>query len=183
MKSKFLVALLCAMFCVGGALNAQAPYRHSVGGVGCTMWGFSYKTFLSEHVALSVDLGNQFIQTGGEDWPQVDVYSIELNPNLMYEFSSNSRLHSFIGAGVTLGYNWEMGIWHIWYSGGTRDTYKYLGNGMKAGANVIAGLEYIFKIPLAVQLDFRPGYGVFIKDNVRWNHFDWNLCLGIRYTF
>lgn len=179
MRKSFLIVL----FLVSGlSLQAQSPYRHSIGGVGCTMWGVSYKTFLSDHVALSLDFGNQFVQTGGEDWPQVDVFSIELNPNLMYEFSSNSRLHSLIGAGITLGYNWEMGIWHIWYSGGTRDDYKYLGNGMKAGANVIAGLEYIFKIPLAVQLDFRPGYGVFIKDNVRWHHFDWNVCLSVRYV-
>ena len=35
---------------------------------------------------------------------------------------------------------------------------------------------------LSLQLDFRPGYGVFIKDNVRWHHFDWNVCLSVRYV-
>ena len=89
MRKSFLIVF----FLVSGlSLQAQSPYRHSIGGVGCTMWGVSYKTFLSDHVALSLDFGNQFVQTGGEDWPQVDVFSIELNPNLMEKDQPLSRL-------------------------------------------------------------------------------------------
>ena len=179
MRKSFLIVL----FLVSGlSLQAQLPYRHSVGGVFCTTWGFSYKTFWAEKLSFSADVGCHIIRTGGEVWPDCTVSSIILNPNLMYETPVSARLYALVGGGVTLGYNWKYVIWHIAMQGITSDNYKYLGKGGKLGANVIAGLEYVFKIPLAVQLDFRPGYGVFIKDNVRWHHFDWNVCLSMRYV-
>jgi hypothetical protein len=50
-------------------------------------------------------------------------------------------------------------------------------------------VEYQFKIPLTMQLDFRPGYGKLsaatnqpgiIKD---FNYYDWSFGLGVRYCF
>ena len=61
MKKKLLFMLI---FMFEVSLPAQSIYQHSIGGIGCTMWGVSYKTFLSDHVALSLDFGNQFVRTG-----------------------------------------------------------------------------------------------------------------------
>jgi len=180
------ILLWVFLMAVGLALQAQPPYRHSVGGIGCTMWGFSYKTFWAEKVAFSADVGLQIMCTGGEDWSNVTVSSVVLNPNLMYEGQFNPHWYVFVGGGVSIGYNWwfsYLGTLEDYARGYKYDAKRGIAKGGKLGANVIAGLEYVFKIPLAVQLDFRPGYGVFIKDNVRWHHFDWNLCMGIRYTF
>ncbi|MFA7493874.1 MAG: hypothetical protein WCZ43_10215 [Proteiniphilum sp.] len=41
------------------------------------------------------------------------------------------------------------------------------------------GIEYKFKIPLQVSLDYRPGY-IFVPD--AWPIYD-AVCAGVRYTF
>ena len=58
----------------------------------------------------------------------------------------------------------------------------------KFGINAILGLEYKLDIPLTLQLDFRPGYGMLFTDEYFygpdvWNYFDWSLNAGVRYTF
>ena len=53
----------------------------------------------------------------------------------------------------------------------------------KAGANGFFGLEYKFDIPLALQLDFRPGYRcIFLPNRFADHKFDWGLNFGVLYT-
>ena len=53
----------------------------------------------------------------------------------------------------------------------------------KCGANGIFGLEYKFNAPVALQFDFRPGYGCLFAENYDFHYFDWSVNLGVRYTF
>lgn len=76
---------------------------------------------------------------------------------------------------------------------------KHYGNpiGMKLGLNAIGGVEFCFKgAPLALSVDFRPGWGEFIKfQKYEMDHnkdcneatgaafFDWALGTSLRYCF
>ncbi len=76
---------------------------------------------------------------------------------------------------------------------------KHYGNpiGMKLGLNAIGGVEFCFKgAPLALSVDFRPGWGEFIKfQKYEMDHnkdcneatgaafFDWALGASLRYCF
>ena len=70
----------------------------------------------------------------------------------------------------------------------------------KFGINAILGLEYKLNIPLTLQLDFRPGYGLafYGEDYIDYdvhgnesksrvhcaiNYFDWSVNAGVRYKF
>lgn len=178
MKKKVLL-LMVAVAMIFGQLQAQAPYKHGIGGVVGSFNGFTYKTFFTDHLALSVDLGNSFIVTAGEYVSNIDLYTLQLNPNLMYQGHFVAGLYGLIGGGVSLGWNWGpyKYIDDRWV--GRRDV-REIG---KFGVNAIMGLEYKFNIPLALQLDFRPGYGLLFTDDPGWNHFDWNLSLSVRYAF
>ena len=82
------------------------------------------------------------------------------------------------GLGLSIGYCWNDVSYPTWI-GFLRTRYD-LG---KCGANGIFGLEYKFKAPVALQFDFRPGYGCLFADNVDIHYFDWSVNLGVRYTF
>ena len=45
------------------AVNAQAPYRHSIGVTGGNLNAFSYKTFFTDHLAFSIDAGYKWTHT------------------------------------------------------------------------------------------------------------------------
>ena len=178
MKKKVLLLMVAvAMIC--GSLQAQAPYKHGIGGMVGSFNGFTYKTFFTDHFALEADLGVSIIRTAGEhsDWAgSVDLYTLQLNPNVMYQGHFVAGLYGFAGGGVSLG--WNFGPYR--YSDFGRTYVREIG---KFGINAILGLEYKFNIPLALQLDFRPGYGLLFTDDPGWNHFDWNLSLSVRYAF
>lgn len=59
----------------------------------------------------------------------------------------------------------------------------------KFGLNAIGGAEIHFhKVPLAVSLDFRPGYGLGVPKQYEgvkshYSFFDWKVVAGVRYTF
>ena len=59
----------------------------------------------------------------------------------------------------------------------------------KWGLNAIGGAEIHFhRVPLALSLDFRPGYGMGVpkqENDVKshYSFFDWKLVTGVRYTF
>ena len=67
-------------------VNAQAPYKHSIGATVLSFNGVSYKTFLTDNLALSVDAGFKWT---------VPVLGIactgEVNPNLMYEAPTSAN--------------------------------------------------------------------------------------------
>lgn len=182
MKRKFFVTAICAIFCFVGALNAQAPYKHSVGATLGSMQAFSYKTFVTDHFAIQVDLGTKILCTDSEGQnhdpkcKSYDFWNLELNPNFLYEGNFVSGLYGFAGGGVSLGYSWD--CWRP-------DVNHFHWDMAKFGVNAMLGLEYKLNIPLALQFDFRPGYGIFFNDipDYIWHHFDWSVNAGVRYTF
>ena len=177
MKKKAILFLILVGM-MGGAF-AQAPYKHSIGGTVGSLNAFSYKTFLMNHLALQVDLGYKYT-LGATRYGNLNVSSFEVNPNLMYEGHFTKGLYGFIGGGVSLGYSWMWGAYDL-YWGPVNYHYRY--DYGKFGANGILGLEYKFSIPLTLQFDFRPGYGMLFDDNVDFDYFDWGVNIGVRYTF
>lgn len=176
---KRLFLLMMAVAMIFGQLQAQAPYKHGIGGMIGSFNGFTYKTFFTDHLALQADLGVSIIRTAGEYYDRVggiDLYTLQLNPNVMYQGNFVAGLYGFIGGGVSLG--WNFGPYY--YSEFGRRDVREIG---KFGINAIMGLEYKLNIPLALQLDFRPGYGLLFTDEPGWNHFDWNLSFSVRYAF
>lgn len=155
---KICVILLGLVMGMMLTVNAQAPYKHSVGVTVGSFEAFSYKTFLMDNLALSLDAGFNV-------WP----WSIEVNPNLMYEAPTKAGgLHWLVGGGISLGY--------------VATGYRAYYNAGKFGFNAIGGIEYKFNIPLTLQADFRPGFGMHFNRDYTMPFFDWSLCLGIRYT-
>ncbi len=162
---------------------AQAPYKHSIGVVVGTFYGTSYKTFLTDKLALQADFGvklNTVVEkytiwwfsgsTSGQTWIAWD---LELNPNLMYQSSiGNTGLSWFAGGGLSLGYAFVQQY---------RDFTVHSDFG-KFGINAIGGVEYTFSsIPLSLQFDFRPGYGLLFDSDYNRSCFDWTIGIGARY--
>lgn len=173
---KHLMVFFLVMGMAGGVF-AQAPYKHSIGATAGNFEALSYKTFFTNHLALQLDLGYKYT-VGATRYGNIDVNSFELNPNLMYEGHFTKGLYGFIGGGVNLGYSWHWGVFDGWFYN-TRYRYDY----GKFGVNGILGMEYKFNIPLTLQFDFRPGYGMLFTDDVDFDYFDWSVNVGVRYTF
>lgn len=176
MKKFLSVSLLMALLLSFNFANAQAPYKHSIGATLGSMQAISYKTFPGNHFAVSLDLGTKFIRTRSESiywgWGvrgnvELPLYTFELNANFMYEGNFTKGLYGLIGGGPSMGFC---------FNNNNVDIGKF-------GVNAILGLEYKFNIPLALQFDFRPGYGLLFDEYSDLSYFDWNLNIGIRYTF
>ena len=162
---------------MAGSILAQAPYKNSIGVTVGNFEALSYKTFFTNHLALQLDLGYKYT-IGATRYSNMNIQSLELNPNLMYEGHFTKGFYGFIGGGVSLGYSWFWGVYdHIIFTTHYRSDYG------KFGVNGILGLEYKFNIPLALQLDFRPGYGMLFNEDIDFDYFDWSVNLGVRYTF
>ncbi len=166
---KISVILLSLVMGLMLTVNAQAPYKHSIGVTALNLNGVTYKTFFNDNLALSADLGFKWTIgafKGGSGF----LMSFEANPNFMYESAIGSKgLYWLAGGGVSLG----MGLPRV------------IGGGVvgKFGINAIGGIEYKFNIPLTLQADFRPGYGLLFNDDYGASYFDWGLCVSVRYTF
>lgn len=172
-KLKKIAIVATIVFVAVFSAQAQAPYKHSIGVTAGTLEAVSYKTFITNHFAFQADLGYQYIVTDVQYWGKSrELQALNLNPNFMYEGSLTKGLYGFVGGGVSLGYLWINPLFVL-------DAVS-LG---KFGTNAIVGLEYKFNIPLTLQFDFRPGYGLIFDEYNTLNFFDWNLCAGVRYTF
>lgn len=180
--------LLAAVAVLAGAAQAQQPYKHGVGGVVGTIEGVSYKTFFTENVALQADLGFTFGTILYDSYgDRTALWTFELNPNAMYEGSITGwnwgSLWWFAGGGASLGL--ARPVWTIWdrMNYGPLPSSATLG---KFGLNAIGGVELTWDdIPLTVQVDFRPGYGLLFRrsGDGHASYFDWGLTAGVRYTF
>jgi len=173
------MALFAGAICI---VNAQTPYKNGIGVSVGNMQALTFKTFGGNHFAFQLDLGTKYITTVGRfknvDLKGVSFWTLELNPNFIFEGKLSGGLYGLVGLGASIGYCWTtiqyqsfLGIWH------TRNDFG------KCGANGIVGLEYKFNAPVALQLDFRPGYGCLFAKNYDAHYFDWSANLGIRYTF
>jgi hypothetical protein len=181
------VILLCLPY---NKISAQAPYKASIGGMpyyGTFLAiGPSFKFFLNDNVAFQSDILYRATLTGAfiERRIAFALYTVlETNTNFMYQKKlkdkKSSELFGFIGGGINFGINF--GFLPVEGCG-------------KFGTNAIFGLEYVYKnIPLAIQIDLRPGYGVLFHPSgeidvfntvkTPWSHFDWMFGFTLRYTF
>ncbi|MCR5554366.1 MAG: hypothetical protein K6F29_02410 [Bacteroidales bacterium] len=171
--------LLIVVFAILASGSAMAQYKHSIGGVVGSMNGFSYKVMATNNFAISVDLGVKLTE-GAFDRYSASVFDLEVNPNFMYEANATGGLYWFVGGGFSLGYG------SFNYAGWRTDCGKF-------GLNAIGGLEYKFGIPLTLQFDFRPGFGLLFYERPQYwlngdiyrnpDYFDWGLNLSLRYAF
>ena len=186
---KISVILLGLVMGMMLTVNAQAPYRHSIGVTLGNMEAFSYKTFFTENFAFSVDAGFKWTVSSAHLFSKADHFAykgtiwpmtVEANPNFMYEAAAGPKgLHWFVGGGVSVGYSWSATD-HNHYDAYYYD-YSYYSFG-KIGVNAIGGVEYKFNIPLTLQADLRPGFGLLFNKHFTINYFDWAICVGVRYT-
>lgn len=207
MKNFKVLFLVCAIAFGFATANAQAPYKHSIGATVGSIESFTWKTFPTDHFAIQLDAGTKFTTGPGcyvynysyegnhskdkEKHLGITPYTFEVNANFMYQANFTKGLYGFIGGGPSLGYC---------YVGYARyhDYYSYYGaftNGDneygKFGVNAMLGLEYKFSIPLTLQFDFRPGYGMLFTSETNhgahytgtFHYFDWGLNFGVRYCF
>ncbi len=177
MKKLFVLFFLTATL----ALSAQT-YKQSVGLVVGSFNGFSYKTFMSENVALQADLGFGLLATQGSIGMvgyEGLIYGVEhhwsfhFNPNMYYQKTFHEEnwgdISAFVGGGLSLGLASEF-----------RNSLVF----GKWGFNAIAGIEFsLDDAPFTFGLDFRPGYEMMFGHGVYGNFFDWAIALSARYTF
>ena len=174
MKKLFKGLTICLLFVFAGTTaKAQAPYTHGIGVVVGIMDGVTYKTFaFGDRFGFQVDLAPKI--NVRDHW---NFWSLDLSPNLMYQGKiGGTGLYWFAGGGLSLGYV----ISDYFFSNYFFSDYFDYG---KFGVNAIAGLEYKFGIPLSLQFDFRPGYGLVFREHFNDSYFDWGLNLSVRYTF
>ncbi|MBR0076980.1 MAG: hypothetical protein IJP72_01115 [Bacteroidales bacterium] len=157
-----------------------APYDFSVGVNAGFFNGFTFKFFPTNNLGVQLDLGYHFL------WDYQYHYIptiLSFNPNLMYEASAGNGFYWFVGGGLNIGGSLPK---YSYYSE-THDRYIGHHANFVFGVNAIGGVEYKFaKIPLALQVDARPGF--FLFANNRWHDpyilFDYNFInLTARYTF
>lgn len=166
----FAVALMTS-----AAMMAQG-YTHSIGGTVGSLYGVSYKGFIfgHENLALIADLGfgltvspiTETARSGGESYTSrqkngnTSFWTFEANPNVVYQAEISNGFSWFVGGGVSLGMTKP-------FAGKDNGiSYTYVGAPLmgKFGVNAIGGAEYKFaNVPLAISLDFRPGYGLGFK--------------------
>jgi len=179
---KLVVCFLVAFLCMGFHANAQAPYKAGFGVSVGNMQALSFKAFGGNHFAFQADLGTKYVVTSGRfknlNMEGVDFWTLELNPNFMFEGRLAGNFYGIVGLGASIGYCWTTMRYETFF--GIVQTRQDLG---KTGANGIVGAEYKFKAPVALQLDFRPGYGCLFAERYAAHYFDWSVNLGVHYTF
>ena len=152
---------------------AQSPYSMGVGAAVGNVFGPSFKVFVTDNFAISADLSVRVCPTIYEG-VSLTTFSLDLNPNFMYESSITNNLYWLAGGGVTLGYIFGLAAYGD----------MMIGNSGRFGINANGGIEYKFDIPLAIQADVRPGYGLLFNSGPGVaNGFDWAAVATIRYTF
>ena len=181
MKNLRSILIMTLLFSMALSVQAQAPYKHSIGVTVGSMQAISYKTFPTDHFAIQLDLGTKYnysiiVGYGSTHW------SMELAPSFMYEGHFVKGLYGLVGGGFSLGFTWYPPVSYYSTTSPEYKTYNIMGKG---GIHSIIGLEYKFNIPLTLQLDFRPGYFFQFNHEFIGNHtFEWGLVnLGVRYTF
>ena len=174
--------LLVLLFLTITIMLSAQTYKQSAGLVLGSFNGFSYKTFMSENVALQADLGFGLLATQGSIglvgykglvYGVEHHWSFHFNPNLYYQKTFHEEtwgdISAFVGGGVSLGLASEF--------------YNSMVFG-KWGFNAIAGIEFsLDDAPFTFGLDFRPGYEMMFGHGIYGNFFDWAIAASARYTF
>lgn len=175
-------------------------YTHSAGIAVGSSFGLAYKYFFKDNWALKVDITDN-VYKGYGYW---SIFSnFDFNLNVVYQMPIKTfktcRLDFFAGGGTTFGYA----------NAGNSSGYRYCvnrhmihngyGDTFVWGLNGILGLEINLAIPMTIEFDFRPGYGLFAGD-IEWycgkygcyssqyeyivdTFFDWSVNATISYKF
>ncbi len=177
---------------------SSKPYKKSFGIVAGNLLGLSYK-YVSPYkkFAYQMDFGGRYISAddnGYNDYrdggfiSDFSAWSLEIDQNFLSQGHikrwDDYCLDVFFGGGFSFG-----GVF-----GGTDNTYTYsygysscLNLGVKVGLNAMLGMEFMFeRIPLTLQLDFRPGYGFYFNfetGNFYPVFFDYAIAASVRYTW
>ena len=181
-RNRIMKKLLVLLFLTITIMLSAQTYKQSAGLVLGSFNGFSYKTFMSENVALQADLGFGLLATQGSIglvgykglvYGVEHHWSFHFNPNLYYQKTFHEEnwgdISAFVGGGVSLGLASEF------YNS------KVFG---KWGFNAIAGIEFsLDDAPFTFGLDFRPGYEMMFGHGIYGNFFDWAIAASARYTF
>ena len=181
-RNRIMKKLLVLLFLTITIMLSAQTYKQSAGLVLGSFNGFSYKTFMSENVALQADLGFGLLATQGSIglvgykglvYGVEQHWSFHFNPNLYYQKTFHEEnwgdISAFVGGGVSLGLASEFS-----------DSMVF----GKWGFNAIAGIEFsLDDAPFTFGLDFRPGYEMMFGHGIYGNFFDWAIAASARYTF
>ena len=151
-------------------------YTHSLGIALVSSYGLAYKYFFSDNWALKADATwniwrGEFESFGG---------NFEVNPNVVYQLPLKTfktcRLDFFVGAGTTFGWTnvYERFVPENKGFHNCVDQYCkmdgdysyddsprfYSRDAFVWGMNSVLGLEINLHIPMTIEFDFRPGYGL-----------------------
>ena len=110
-------------------------------------------------------------------------YTLEFDVNFVHQDHFVAGLYGLAGGGLSLGWHFRNSYPYYLYESYTSQWPRYRQGNGKAGVNLIFGLEYVFEVPIALQVDFRPGYGLLFAPGYIAHYFDWGLNLGFRYAF
>lgn len=209
MNKKITITLLNLFLGFSLLCSAQKPYTHSLGVTLGSLNGISYKALVTDHFAISTDLGFKFNYIPVNRM-SITAYTFEWNTDFMYQLDMSEHSAFFVGAGFALGYNWKLRCQVVegfiqgwdWYYGQWGYVYPMpvavpvgravdvLHDAGKAGGHGIIGFEFAAgDAPVSISFDFRPGYSAFFSkrdfDNkmVTVGGFDWSVDIGIRYMF
>ncbi len=173
---KIYTLLLVALFSVG------AMAQHEIGAVVGGLNGLSYKYWFSDNLAVQADLAvgltKAVVGNGNGSTSAFNQYDFTLNPNMLYHIDLPSNFKIYFGGGVGIG---------ILSALDNTDPNLIWG---KFGVNGTVGTCYQFSgAPVALALDFRPGYGMGFYETNLWgvsnttlmHMFDWKLALAVRY--
>ena len=184
--------------------DVTKPYRSSFGLVAGSLNGLSLKVFPSTKFAVIMELGvkvtaasgtqlyemynwNNYYNNFTYQWESYGYfttpYTLEFDVNFVHQDHFVAGLYGLAGGGLSLGWHFRNSYPYYLYESYTSQWPRYRQGNGKAGVNLIFGLEYIFEIPIALQVDFRPGYGLLFASGYTAHYFDWGLNLGFRYAF
>ena len=158
--------------------------------------GISYKTFIKDHFAIELDLAGfevSLCSFYNNYYYQYNYYKYNrtilamsapvLHLNFLYQGHFTKGLYGMVGGGINIGYSFTPELRKAYRPNMYNNPYANWEEFGKAGAGALLGLEYVFEKPVALQFDFRPGYGILFSDLDYYNFFDWSLCLSVRYVF
>lgn len=139
-------------------------YTHSIGVAVGSSYGLAYKYFFMDNLALKTDATSNVCRGFGDGFFE----NFEINANVIYQLPLKTfktcRLDYFVGGGTTLGW---VNVYESFDGEGRhycvdrkcdmdcdyRDAFVW-------GMNGILGLEINLHIPMTIEFDFRPGYGL-----------------------
>ena len=176
--------------------SEKFPYKHSLGLVAGNINGISYKTFIKDHFAIELDLAGfevSLCSFYNNYYYQYNYYKYNrtilamsapvLHLNFLYQGHFTKGLYGMAGGGINIGYSFTPELRRAYRPYMYNDPWANWEEFGKGGAGALLGLEYVFEKPVALQFDFRPGYGILFSDLDYYHFFDWAVCLSVRYVF